>query len=392
MNNYILKWKIISSYGRPQHSLKVLLLNIVLMSCTVFSMAVTANVSKKDAVELAAIITSVRSIEVLAEMCEESNKPYNRKAYKAWREKNFIDKFNLVFKEKYMQTRQDRVDLAKTDKKLRRVLSPALTSACRKLPDLASQDRYNIATHHRVMMEKLGVPGQSRTSTGTNHRSSNPRNIPNRMSTEDYRRAKEISESIVNVGFRNIWRIQVTGGATFGPSPVIMFRDGTACTDMGLLSSGLTISQYRKNHPKRFTQWRRSWGKLQLKKKGEWRELSYDKEYPPLETGQKLEGRYKRLTSGGSAMGSGGFYANTNSYQFFDNGRFVQARSVYSTYNGGNGATSISSLPPNVKGTYNVNGYLLALNYDNGEKVLKAIVLNKEDADAIWLDGYSYTR
>lgn len=56
-------------------------------------------------------------------------------------------------------------------------------------------------------------------------------------------------------------------------------------------------------------------------------------------------------------------------------------------------ATSMSSIAPNRRGRYRLDGVTLYIQYDDGSSEARIIVTNPSDPKAaIWLDGIGYTR
>jgi hypothetical protein len=120
------------------------------------------------------------------------------------------------------------------------------------------------------------------------------------------------------------------------------------------------------------------------------KKLPFSTTYQSLPNQFRLGGTYRSLSGTGNvAIGGSSSVAAWNTYTFSADGRVVRG--------GGAGASSgdvvTSSVAPNQRGRYQVEGSILRIRYDDGSVEEWIVIANPKDPKtAIWLDGNNYAR
>ncbi len=207
--------------------------------------------------------------------------------------------------------------------------------------------------------------------------------------------AASVAAGIDSFGFDSRMRMGVGGSLYPAPVPVVLFRNGEALTDIAGLNFRGGIGAHKAAHPKAWTRWQRSGGQLQLQDgtKG-WRKLAYQATYAKLPADFRLDGAYGSMSGTGTvAIGGTDSVVAWREYAFARDGRVVRGggAGAYAAIAGG--STAMSSVAPNRRGRYRIDGISLHIQYDNGASETRIIVTDPKDAKgAIWLDGVGYTR
>jgi hypothetical protein len=103
---------------------------------------------------------------------------------------------------------------------------------------------------------------------------------------------------IDSFGFDTRATMGVGGFITTDIYPVVLFRDGSALTDVSGLAD---VAASRRANPEDWTQWRRGGGRIELMKKDGWKRMSFAATYASLPSGFRLNGLYRRLSGTGNA-------------------------------------------------------------------------------------------
>lgn len=180
-------------------------------------------------------------------------------------------------------------------------------------------------------------------------------------------------------------------GGEFAVVPVMLFKNGEACTDMAMLTDYQSPEQHKRQHPNRWRQWRLQGDRVQLKGEGDWQDVQYQQQYAGFPEGYRFDHRYKRLNS--MSSGGGNFAMASRHIELNKDGTFVSGQAAFAnSENSTTGAqASVASLPDDQKGRYRVEGFLLRLEYDSGDVVHKSIVTDDQnDPEVIWINGYDH--
>jgi hypothetical protein len=195
---------------------------------------------------------------------------------------------------------------------------------------------------------------------------------------------------IDSFGFDTAMTFGVGGFLSQDVRPVVLFRNGEALKDVKGLTYAGGLAAHRSVKPKAWTQWRRRNGRVELSTDKGWKKLPFSTTYQSLPNQFRLDGTYRSLSGTGNvAIGGSSSVAAWNTYTFSADGRVVRG--------GGAGASSgdvvTSSVAPNQRGRYQVEGLILRIRYDDGSVEEWIVIANPKDPNtAIWLDGNSYAR
>ena len=195
-----------------------------------------------------------------------------------------------------------------------------------------------------------------------------------------------LEAQIETMGFESSYETAIGGGTSYGIAPVALFRNGDARLNIGNLVGAVSVEADRAAHPKDWCRWRRTAGGNELLQDGKWEKLTSPATMARSPHGFVLSGDYSRL------IGSGGNDLPMVVAQF----RYIfRPDGTFST--NGYGAVTGAGYPvvahhPVVEGRYRIEGYLLRLEPDRGPPETHWIVIDPKFLDAIWIDGYGYTR
>ncbi|MCC7054433.1 MAG: hypothetical protein IT355_14285 [Gemmatimonadaceae bacterium] len=176
--------------------------------------------------------------------------------------------------------------------------------------------------------------------------------------------------------------------------PVVLFRDGTALTDVAGLGFPGGIDAHRRADAGDWTRWRRAGGEVQLLKDGKWDKLEFQRTYGTLPRDFRLNGRFRRSAGTGNiAIGGTASVTVVSQYLFAPDGRVVRDGSTGSTASAGDISVATSGASPAQRGRYTIDGITLNIRYDDGSEERRILVTDPTDPKSvIWLDGDSYVR
>lgn len=203
--------------------------------------------------------------------------------------------------------------------------------------------------------------------------------------------ASPIAGQIDSFGFDTKPAMGVGGFITTSIYPVVLFKNGSALTDVTGLNNP---AAHRRANPENWVQWRRSGGKIELMKSSGWKAMSFSRTYASLPAGFTLNGLFRRLSgSGNIGMGGNQSVTGVSDYRFWPDGAVVRGGSLGSTAASGDSSVVTSSVSPNARGRYRIDGLTLAIRYDDGSSERRILVADPADPKtAIWLDGRGYVR
>jgi hypothetical protein len=176
--------------------------------------------------------------------------------------------------------------------------------------------------------------------------------------------------------------------------PVVLFRDGTALTDVKGLGFEGGLNAHRSANPRRWTRWRREGGKIEVQKTDGWRKLAFQAAYSTLPADFRLNGRFRRLSGGGTvAVGGTASVAVVSDYQFAPDGSVIRNGSVGASSREGGASVVTSTISPDKRGRYRIDGITLHMRFDDGSEERRILVTDPASPKgAIWLDGRGYAR
>ena len=176
--------------------------------------------------------------------------------------------------------------------------------------------------------------------------------------------------------------------------PVVLFRDGTALTEVEGLGFAGGLEAHRRAHADDWTRWRRAGSEIQLLKDGKWDKLEFQRTYSTLPRDFRLNGRFRRSGGTGNvAVGGTSSVTVVSQYLFSPDGRVLRDGSAASTATAGDFTATASSAAPSQRGHYTIDGITLVIRYDDGKEERRILVTDPTDPKSvIWLDGDSYVR
>lgn len=201
-------------------------------------------------------------------------------------------------------------------------------------------------------------------------------------------------ESIEAFGFDTRPKVGVGGFIALDIYPVVLFRNGEVLTDVTALSYPGGVTAHQQAHPEDWTRWRRNEERLQLSKGGTWEAMKFQTTYARLPDGFRLDGAYRSLSGAGTlAVGGTQEVVAWNEYRFWGDGRVVRGGGAGGRSEAGGAAVATSSVAPNRRGRYQVEGLTLRITYDDGSVESRLLITDPNDPKpAIWLDGIGYAR
>lgn len=332
----------------------------------------------------------VMSFDLLAERCRAQGGFSAADAAKVeeWQERNRVAAI------------RGRIDALSSDPRARESLADLRKSMDQKFAPIrdaqncaaavatAALDDAQFASRSPSMVEALSAaaPGAAPGSPAT---SQSP------LNTKAPQSSANLAARIVGFAFDSSMRMGVGGYIYMVPTPVVLFRNGDALTDVEGLSFRAGLDAHKRAHPDAWSRWRRSGGRLQLHSAKEgWRNLAYNTSYAKLPRGFALDGVYQSLSGSGSvAVGGTDSVAAWSDYAFARNGRVVRGGGAGAYAEASGGSTAVSSAGPDRRGRYRIDGVTLHIEYDDGSSEARIIVTDPKDpGSAIWLDGVGYTR
>lgn len=176
--------------------------------------------------------------------------------------------------------------------------------------------------------------------------------------------------------------------------PIVFFRNGDLLNDIEGLNFAGGIAAHRRVKPEEWTRWRRSFGKLEIHGEKGWETLEFQTTYPKLPNDFRLNGLFRSLSGGGTiAVGGNQSIAAWNDYRFSPDGRVVRGGGAGGRSEAGDISVATSSVAPNQRGKYRIDGLTLQIKYDDGSSESRILVTDPKDPKSvIWLDGVSYVR
>ena len=211
-------------------------------------------------------------------------------------------------------------------------------------------------------------------------------------SAEQNKRMQDLASKIEGFGFDYAATMGIGGGMAMRVFPVVLFKDGQALKDIEGLSFAAGMEAHKRANSDDWTRWRREGAKLQKQTKKGWENLPFTAIYSKLPDGFKLNGRFQALSgSGNTALGGSDFVAAWSTFDFLPDGRVVKGGGAggYSAFQ--QASSAFSSVAPERRGRYRIEGLMLNIAYDNKATEQFLIVSDPKDPSVIWLDGRSYT-
>jgi hypothetical protein len=203
--------------------------------------------------------------------------------------------------------------------------------------------------------------------------------------------------SIEGFAFDKVVRIGVGGVMGMRVVPVVLFRDGTALTDVEGLAFPGGLAAHRQREPDDWTTWRRAGDTIQLFRVGKrtsgWKALPFRTLYATLPADFRLDGTWRSIGGTGNvAMGGTDMLVGWRDLRFFRDGRFERGGGSGGSVSGAGASTVFSGTAATRTGRYTIDGLELVLRYDDGAVERRIIVTDPAAPTALWLDGAPYTQ
>jgi hypothetical protein len=205
--------------------------------------------------------------------------------------------------------------------------------------------------------------------------------------------ATKLAAEIEGFGFDSCTRVGYGGMVMYVPCPVVLFKDGTALTDVEGLDHPQGIAAHRAAKPDKWTQWRRQGERVQLMKSKGWDNITYTAVYSTLPRTFRLDGRYHSMGGGGNtAMGGGQAVAAWSDYLFRPDGSVQRGGGAAASSTGAGVDVTVGSNAASRRGRYRIEGLILAIDYDDGSQERRVIIADPKDEGrgTMWLDGEGY--
>lgn len=250
------------------------------------------------------------------------------------------------------------------------------------LPDSQFADTRQLATLRRELN------GEASTAAAKDNTPPSPV-----RTAEQNQRMKDLAAKIEGFGFDYSMTPGVGGGMFMNVYPVVLFKDGQVLDDVEALSFAGGMEAHKRTNPDDWTRWRRRGDRLQTQTSKGWENMPFTSIYSKLPDGFKLNGRFQSLGGGGNtAYGGSDFIAAWSTFDFLPDGRVVKGGGAggYSAFQ--QASSAFSTVAPDKRGRYRINGLMLEITYDNKASEQFLIVSDPKDPSVIWLDGTGYTR
>ena len=180
-----------------------------------------------------------------------------------------------------------------------------------------------------------------------------------------------------------VYQLGVGGAVSPTPRPIILFKDGSATTDINFVVRGLDVATHKSMFPNTWTEWKIVDGKVARKNGMNWTVLDFQLKYPPNASGLTLDEAYTHLS--GATVGETTAFTQ-QSVRFFADGKVIWGSSTGIT----GPDTVFGSFPPDQRGTYQIDGYTIEFRWDDGKVTKSSFVWNEQDAGALFIAGAGY--
>lgn len=194
--------------------------------------------------------------------------------------------------------------------------------------------------------------------------------------------------------FDSAMAMGVGGFLTTRIFPVVLFRNGDVLTDVEGLAYRGGLAAHRRDHPRAWTQWRRSGAHIEVRKGTTWSRLPFAVTYPRLPDGFRLDGTFRALSAAGTGVFGGAQDVTAwTEYRFWPDGRVTRGGGAGARGAATDASVVTSATAPTREGAYRVDGLEIIMTWGDGSVDRRILVTDPADAkSAIWLDGVGYPR
>lgn len=181
------------------------------------------------------------------------------------------------------------------------------------------------------------------------------------------------------------YTIGVGGSPSPTPRPIILFKDGSATTDINFVVRNLDVATHKSMFPNTWTEWKVVDGKVARKSGMDWRPLDFQQKYPPNPSNLALDDAFQHLS--GATVGETTAFTQ-RSVRFF-----ADHKVLWGSVTGVTGPNVVfGSFPPDQRGTYQIDGYTIEFKWDDGKVTRSSFVWNEQDPGAVFIAGAGYVR
>ncbi len=192
-------------------------------------------------------------------------------------------------------------------------------------------------------------------------------------------------------GFATRPKMGLGGFVALDIYPVVLFKSGEALKDVAGLRAPGGPAAHRRAHPDQWTRWRHSGDKVQLLGIDKWENTGF-KTYARLPAGLRLAGKFRNLGGTGNiAVGGSQSVTVVDEYRFASDGSVVHSGAVGGRAEAGDTSVVTAGGPRERQGRYRMDGLLLQIDYDDGEREQRILITDPENpGGTLWLDGVAY--
>lgn len=341
------------------------------------------------------MMVTVMTVDHLKNTCKGAGAPSAMKQTAAWETKNDVPLVRKAIVQLEQEPKQKQA-VANARRGIVEKFQSVNHDPCTFLIATVTLPNSQFADTPQIAMlrkEFGGSSGVATASTNTSTAGSAAGNAPAPVrSAEQNKRMQDLAAKIEGFGFDYTTTMGIGGGMAMRVFPVVLFKDGQVLEDVEALAFAGGMEAHKRANPDDWTRWRRAGGKLQTQTKKGWENLPFTAVYAKLPDGFKLNGRFQSLGGGGNtAYGGSDFFAAWSTFDFLPDGRVVKGGGAggYSAFQ--QASSAFSSVAPERRGRYRINGLMLEITYDNKASEQFLIVSDPKDPSVIWLDGTSYT-
>lgn len=287
----------------------------------------------------------------------------------------------------------------KVERSATQVVSAALSSrgvgACAALVSLTKLPDAQIATHSPHLLTPADRSGAAADPPAV----AAPATAPTTATGAPGPTSSATSSSVTllaqidSFGFDTRLMMGVGGFLTTNVFPVVLFKNGDVLRDVEGLAFAGGLAAHRRAKPNDWTRWRRNRDRLEIENRKGWEALPFQTTYTAMPPDFRLDGRF-RSVSGTGTVAIGGTDAVTawRAYTFTRDGRILRGSGAGAQSANGDGSVVATSVAPNQRGRYRIDGLTLHITYDDGSVEQRVLITDPKKPTAIWIDGVGYVQ
>ena len=228
-----------------------------------------------------------------------------------------------------------------------------------------------------------GAPEVEMTDSGAPVSSDDAGAQPPRQAGASDAGSTPASGEIETVMMYVVYSFGIGGGVYPNPRPIILFKDGSATTDINFVVRGLDVPTHKVMFPDTWTEWKTIDGKVARRNGMSWTALDFQLKYPPNASSLALDDTFTHLN--GLTIGETTAFTQ-KSVRFFSDHRVIWGSSAGVI----DPNATVASLPPDQRGTYQIDGYTIEFKWDDGKITEASFVWSEQDPGAVFIAGAGY--